>query len=339
MDVTDATSRTAALDKAEAQFGPVDILLNNAGIARDKPALDQSEADWDAVLNSNLKAPFMLATEVARRLVASGREGSIINIASVLGLGVTGNLASYSASKAGLIHLTRALAREWAGKGIRVNAIAPGYIATDINQEFFATPAGERLIRRIPQRRLGSEFRPGRRTPAARLPRVPLYDGQRPRRRWRLSAGLNHYGQSPRPGGEIDMEDGEIRAALERHWAASDANDFAAEHDIYHEDAVLHYPQSGERIRGRGNIQESRTVQPSRKRFTVQRIIGAGELWVSEFVLSYDGAPSYTVSIMEFTDGKVVRETQYFAAPFEPGPSRAHLVDLNEPPGHRGGAS
>jgi hypothetical protein len=135
------------------------------------------------------------------------------------------------------------------------------------------------------------------------------------------------------------MEDGEIRAALERHWAASDANDFAAEHEIYHEDAVLHYPQSGERIRGRGKIQESRTVQPSRKRFTVQRIIGAGELWVSEFVLSYDGAPSYTVSIMEFTDGKVVRETQYFAAPFEPGPSRAHLVDLNEPPGHRGGAS
>ncbi len=157
MDVTDAASRTAALDKAEAQFGPVDILLNNAGIARDKPALDQSEADWGAVLDSNLKAPFMLATEVARRLVASGREGSIINIASVLGLGVTGNLASYSASKAGLIHLTRALAREWAGKGIRVNAIAPGYIATDINQEFFATPAGERLIRRIPQRRLGSE--------------------------------------------------------------------------------------------------------------------------------------------------------------------------------------
>ena len=123
------------------------------------------------------------------------------------------------------------------------------------------------------------------------------------------------------------MEDGEIRAALERHWAASDANDFAAEHEIYHEDAVLHYPQSGERIRGRGNIQESRTVQPSRKRFTVQRIIGAGELWVSEFVLSYDGAPSYTVSIMEFSDGKVARETQYFADPFEPGPSRTHLVE------------
>jgi ketosteroid isomerase-like protein len=126
---------------------------------------------------------------------------------------------------------------------------------------------------------------------------------------------------------ETLMEDRAIRAALERHWAASDANDFAVEHEIYREDAVLHYPQSGERIRGRGNIQESRTVQPSRKRFTVQRITGDGDLWVTEFVLSYDGAPSYTVSIMEFTGGKVARETQYFAAPFQPGPSRAHLVE------------
>ena len=108
------------------------------------------------------------------------------------------------------------------------------------------------------------------------------------------------------------MEDREIRAALERHWAASDANDFAVEHEIYREDAVLHYPQSGERIRGRGKIQESRTVQPSEKRFAVQRIIGDGDLWVTEFVLSYDGAPSYTVSIMEFSDGKVARETKYF---------------------------
>jgi len=126
---------------------------------------------------------------------------------------------------------------------------------------------------------------------------------------------------------ETLMEDRAIRAALERHWAASDANDFAAEHEIYREDAVLHYPQSGERIRGRGKIQESRTVQPSQKRFTVQRITGDGDLWVTEFVLSYDGAPSYTVSIMEFTGGKVARETQYFAAPFQPGPSRAHLVE------------
>ena len=123
------------------------------------------------------------------------------------------------------------------------------------------------------------------------------------------------------------MEDREIRAALERHWAASDANDFLVEHEIYREDAVLHYPQSGERIRGRCKIQESRTVQPSEKRFAVQRIIGDGDLWITEFVLSYDSAPSYTVSIMEFLDGKVARETQYFAAPFAPGPSRARWVE------------
>jgi SnoaL-like domain len=123
------------------------------------------------------------------------------------------------------------------------------------------------------------------------------------------------------------MEDREIRAALERHWAASDANDFAVEHEIYRDDAVLHYPQSGERIRGRDRIQESRTVQPSKKRFSVQRIIGDGELWVTELVLTYDGIPSYTVSIMELSDGKVARETQYFSEPFKPGPSRAHLVE------------
>ena len=123
------------------------------------------------------------------------------------------------------------------------------------------------------------------------------------------------------------MEDPEIRAALDRHWAASDADDFEAEHDIYREDAVLEYPQSGERIRGRRNIQASRTVQPNKKRFSVRRIVGAGDLWVTEFVLTYDGRPSYTVSIMEFRDGKVARETQYFGDPFEPGPSRAHLVE------------
>jgi len=124
------------------------------------------------------------------------------------------------------------------------------------------------------------------------------------------------------------MGDRQIRAALERHWVASDANDFDAEHDIYLDDAVLDYPQSGERIRGRRNIQESRTVQPNKKRFSVRRIIGTGDLWITEFVLTYDGTPSYSVSIMEFRDGNVARETQYFGDPFEPGPSRAHLVEL-----------
>jgi len=129
---------------------------------------------------------------------------------------------------------------------------------------------------------------------------------------------------------EIKMGAREIRAALERHWAASDANDFAVEHEIYREDAVLHYPQSGERIQGRRKIQDSRKLQPSEKRFAVQRIIGDGDFWVTEYVLSYDGAPSYTVSIMEFRDGKVARETQYFADPFKPGPSRAHLVESHD---------
>jgi hypothetical protein len=125
----------------------------------------------------------------------------------------------------------------------------------------------------------------------------------------------------------IAMDDRAVRAALERHWAASDASDFEVEHEIYREDAVLDYPQSGERIRGRRKIQESRTVQPNTKRFTVRRMIGSGRLWVTEFVLSYDGVPSYVVSIMEFRDGLVAHETQYFADRFDPGPSRAHLVE------------
>jgi hypothetical protein len=122
-------------------------------------------------------------------------------------------------------------------------------------------------------------------------------------------------------------EEQDIRAALDRHWAASDANDFETEHDIYHDDAVLEYPQSGERIRGRRNIQASRSAQPNKKRFSVRRILGAGDLWVTEFILTYDGVPSYTVSIMEFRAGKVARETQYFGDPFAPGPSRAQWVE------------
>jgi hypothetical protein len=123
------------------------------------------------------------------------------------------------------------------------------------------------------------------------------------------------------------MDDRTMRAALVRHWDASDASDFELEHEIYREDAVLEYPQSGERIRGRHNIRESRTVQPNKKRFTVRRIIGSGDLWVTEFVLTYDGVPSYSVSIMEFREGLVANETQYFGDRFDPGLSRAHLVE------------
>ena len=123
------------------------------------------------------------------------------------------------------------------------------------------------------------------------------------------------------------MKDEDIRASLDRHWAASDANDFETEHDIYQEDAVLDYPQSGERIRGRRNIQSSRAAQPNRKRFAVRRMIGAGDLWITEFILSYDERPSYTVSIMEFSGDKVARETQYFADPFEASKWRAQWVE------------
>jgi hypothetical protein len=121
--------------------------------------------------------------------------------------------------------------------------------------------------------------------------------------------------------------DQEIRAALDQHWAASDVNDFETEHIIYCEDAVLDYPQSGERTRGRRNIQSQRASQPSKKRFAVRRIVGTGDLWVTEFILTYDGKPSYTVSIMEFVEEKVARETQYFSDPFVAPAFRAQWVE------------
>lgn len=126
------------------------------------------------------------------------------------------------------------------------------------------------------------------------------------------------------------MRDDEVRAALQQHWAASDADDFEAEHRIYADDAVLEYPQSGERIRGRQAILASRRAQPDRKRFDLRRILGAGDLWTSELVLRYDDRPFHVVSIMEFEGDRVVRETQYFAEPFEPGPSRAQWVERME---------
>ncbi|MFL6428188.1 MAG: nuclear transport factor 2 family protein [Acidobacteriaceae bacterium] len=133
-----------------------------------------------------------------------------------------------------------------------------------------------------------------------------------------------------RPGQPLPVQslpEEQIREALNAHWQASDANDFEAEHRIYHEDAVLDYPQSGERTSGRYNIQNQRASQPSNKRFTVRRIIGSGDLWVTEFILTYDGKPSYTVSIMEFRGDKVARETQYFADPFEAPAWRSQWVE------------
>jgi SnoaL-like domain len=135
---------------------------------------------------------------------------------------------------------------------------------------------------------------------------------------------MNDQRQTEQSSGVRDQD---IRAALDLHWAASDNNDFETEHLIYHEDAVLEYPQSGERTRGRSNIQNQRANQPSNKRFSIRRIIGSGDIWVTEFILTYDSKPSYTVSIMEFSGDKVARETQYFADPFVAPAFRAQWVE------------
>jgi 3-oxoacyl-[acyl-carrier protein] reductase len=157
MDVTDSASIVKAFNVAEAQIGPVSVLVNNAGVVVEKAAVEQTEADWDKVLDANLKGAFLTATEFARRAIARKGAGSVINISSVLGTGVIGHVSTYSASKAALNQLTKSLALEWASKGIRVNAVAPGYVDTEFNHAFWTTPGGERLIRKIPQRRLGHE--------------------------------------------------------------------------------------------------------------------------------------------------------------------------------------
>jgi NAD(P)-dependent dehydrogenase (short-subunit alcohol dehydrogenase family) len=151
LDVTSSGSVGAALDAA----GPIDILVNNAGISIVKPALEMPEKDWDAVVDTNLRGAWLMAQGAARRWVAGKRSGSIVNIGSILGLRTIGQVAPYNASKAGLIHLTRALAMEWARYQIRVNAICPGYIETEMNSAFWKTPGGRKLIERIPQRRIG----------------------------------------------------------------------------------------------------------------------------------------------------------------------------------------
>ena len=119
----------------------------------------------------------------------------------------------------------------------------------------------------------------------------------------------------------------DIRARIQQHWEASESGDLDAEHAIYAEDGILDYPQSGERFRGRSKIQAQRGGNPAERHFRVLRIRGDGDLWVSECVITYDGVPTYSVSVMEFLDGKVARETQYFGDPFEPGPSRAQWVE------------
>ena len=155
MDVGNRESISEAFDQAEAAFGFVDVVVNNAGIGLSAPFLQLSEEDWDKVLDTNLKGAFLVAQEGAKRMNQQGKHGSIINIASLLGLRVASHLSAYCSSKAGLVQLTKAMAVELAQYNIRVNAICPGYILTDINKDFFETDAGKRLITRIPQKKLG----------------------------------------------------------------------------------------------------------------------------------------------------------------------------------------
>ena len=155
MDVTDRASVEAAVDEAAAAFGVVDVLVNNAGVAVTRPFLDLTERDWAEVLDVNLDGAWRVAQAVARRLKEAERPGTIVNIASVLADRVAAQVAPYTVSKAALVQLTRAMALELARYGIRVNALAPGYVETPINRDFFATEGGRALVKRIPQRRLG----------------------------------------------------------------------------------------------------------------------------------------------------------------------------------------
>ena len=154
MDVTDAASVAAAFEAAETAFGPVTVLVNNAGVAVPKQVHKSSEADWDFVIDTNLKGAWIVASEAARRMVAAGG-GSIVNIASVLGLATSMGHGIYSTSKAGVIQLTKHMALELAGKNIRVNAICPGYFRTEMNAEYFDSEAGKSYITATPGKRLG----------------------------------------------------------------------------------------------------------------------------------------------------------------------------------------
>ena len=156
MDVNDRDSVAAALERARSQAGVPDIVVNNAGIAQSKASIELTEEDWRQVLDTNLDGAWRVAQESAKAMMAARKGGSIVNIASVLGLRVANALLAYAVAKAGLVQMTKALALEWARHGIRVNAIAPGYIETDMNRDFFRTEAGQAVVKRVPQRRVGA---------------------------------------------------------------------------------------------------------------------------------------------------------------------------------------
>jgi NAD(P)-dependent dehydrogenase (short-subunit alcohol dehydrogenase family) len=154
-DVTHSDAVAGAVAKAETELGPLTILVNNAGVVVSKPLFEHTEADWDYVVDTNLKGAWLAAREFAHHLVGLQRPGRIINISSVLGFRTIGRVPAYCAAKAGLTHLTHVLAMELARYGILVNALAPGYVETDFNRAFFQTEAGKALISRIPLKRLG----------------------------------------------------------------------------------------------------------------------------------------------------------------------------------------
>lgn len=155
LDVTNKRSIAEAFDQAEAAYGVVDVLSNNAGVAEMKMALKSDEAHWDHVINTNLKGVWMVANEAARRMSSAGIGGSIVNTASIMGMRVLPGNVSYCTSKAGVIHMTKGLALEWARKNIRVNALCPGYFVTEMSENHLATPEGKAYLAASPARRGG----------------------------------------------------------------------------------------------------------------------------------------------------------------------------------------
>ncbi|HZW52983.1 MAG TPA: SDR family oxidoreductase [Candidatus Elarobacter sp.] len=155
MDVSDEASIAAGFERLAADGVLCDVIINNAGISGSSLMLQMKTEEWDSVVEVNLRAPFLVAREAVRRLVDAKKPGSIVNIASILGLRVSPAVAPYMASKAGLIHLTRAMAWEFARYGIRVNALCPGYFETEINSEFLKSDYAQASLKRVPQRRVG----------------------------------------------------------------------------------------------------------------------------------------------------------------------------------------